>query len=677
MTNWGERCPDTRAKKLSYIQDKTCTAESCSLGFFAPSFAVNRCPAEYPYCGQAQGEYYCSNIQCEPNQHIEEGHCVDNSLTDCGIKGYDCASLVTGWKSGQCEFGACVVSACQDDYTLDNGTCKKNTVESCGKAQTNCQATVEGWQNGICENGACVVRECQFGYELDAGVCVPRLITSCGLEHVNCTTTVSGWRDGKCQAGKCQISACVNEYHLTQADQTLACEPNSTTSCGPSDQVAVSDCSAIANVRESSCVDGACVVKACQSGYHIYQNACEADTVENCGSHGAGCDGTCDEGVCHACTNDMTRCEMTIEDDPVTGIHNLAVYRSQTCVDQQWQEAVPCQNGYICDEAGKTCVDPNDEELSSFFCDDEDQLRACKAYGDTTYYVVCFGGVTPQACVGDTSVCMVDGKDGCVDVPDCSEKGVGYIPDASGHCVCDVEHGFTPSESGLGCIESCENGTKRCSSEGAVQACYDNFWESTMTCGSDEICREDDSYYYCAATCTEEASLCKNIDYNYDEDTGEYQLIYAVLSCQTDHYLGFTKLCADGCNEDKTDCKEATVVDEICLGHEEEEEAWFCKMDGDTAYRVVCQNGISKKDDASHFGTMSCTAEGMICIQATSDAYCAVCSQTDVSQCKETIPENAHHVCAVEGWENVCSWECDDGWIKDESINGCVASTDG
>lgn len=606
MTNWGDPCPEKRSQKLSYIKDPSCTAESCALGYYAASFAINQCPADYPHCAQEAGTYFCTDIKCASNQHIEGTTCVDNSIEHCGAQNYACSDHIEGWQSGSCSDGTCMLESCKSDYMLVDGSCVLSTPESCGKDATNCTQTIRGWQNGKCNQGVCMLEQCQSDYVLSEGVCVPNTATACGKDEINCVATVNAWDDGVCQNGICTVSKCLSGHHLMQTNGSFACEKNEVTACGPSDDVNVADCTTLPNIEQSACVAGQCVISSCKPDFHLYENTCEADSEAHCGQHDSTCDGTCIQGRCTQCTNDETSCSVEVTSSE-SGTHNEAVYMIKKCADSQWQPSEPCPNGWICDETGKSCVDPN-EAITTPACADTTDYTVCSTFNGMPYYSVCLTDGTSTACVGDTPYCNI--HNGCVAPQECLAEG--QLQDGNGGCKCDEANGYKQLENDLDdtlyCIKPCgEDGTRRCNAEGIIEYCADDLWEQFMTCS--EACREENPYYYCATTCEPEATLCSQI---YDEN---FATIYIEMNCQTDGYFGSAKLCADGCAEDGKTCKAAIT----------------CNTDGGA---ILGNDGVCICDDINNYYGDPDPVDGS-CKKCPDDGY-PILGTTSSCACEDT-----------------------------------------
>ena len=137
--------------------------------------------------------------------------------------------------------------------------------------------------------------------------------------------------------------------------------------------------------------------------------------------------------------------------------------------------------------------------------------------------------------------------------------------------------------------------------------------------------------------------------------------IVAVGCINTDHI--FTA--ATGSEAAK--CESAQTGDEYC---DAGETSYACKTINAHSWRVVCEDGTSKPGE---MGTVDCTAQGMLCTETINDAYCAICTEDNVSLCTESIPANAKHICEM-GFVPSCGWECEPGFVLNSNEDGCVGS---
>ena len=248
-----------------------------------------------------------------------------------------------------------------------------------------------------------------------------------------------------------------------------------------------------------------------------------------------------------------------------------------------------------------------------------------------------------------------DGIGGCTEAPSCEGDGETIV---DGNCVCDAASNY------YGEVGACV----LCSGDGKIikdNACIcdaDNKYYGDDTCslceGDGKIIKDNacicdaDNKYYGDDTC----SLC--------EGDGKIIKDNACICDADNHYVDNGE---GGCQLE---------ADPYCVGHETDEEAWFCKNIDGADYRVICKNGYHVTEGT--YSTVNCSAENQICVLGTGDAYCAVCSAEDVSKCTEEIPAHAKHICDDSGWVAACAWECEDGWKFDneEDPTGCVEDAD-
>ena len=143
------------------------------------------------------------------------------------------------------------------------------------------------WIPQICASGRCSEDQgclasdpsCEEGQ----GICIK--IPQIGSLQVNCSD--NHWMTKYCPSGwVCHNNVCTDESAIAY-DCDEICD--------------------IPNASKLSCDTGECILKSCNTGYHVYQNACEKDDLTNCGEHGNACtvDGkskatsvSCESGYC-------------------------------------------------------------------------------------------------------------------------------------------------------------------------------------------------------------------------------------------------------------------------------------------------------------------------------------------------------------------------------------------
>ena len=325
------------------------------LWLLASLLFVSGCTSDDASSGKDSGGD-AGNIVCESGEHVYADDCEADSLASCGSHDNDCTKLA-GWKAGDCTGGKCVASECADGYDLKDGVCasgnassecgegkhshesacEDDSLENCGGHGNDCTKE-EGWKAGDCTGGKCVASECADGYELKDGACVSGTAapTECeagkhafdeGCEddsdencgsHGNKCSELEGWKAGACTEGKCVATECAADYELK---------------------------------------DGKCEAAGseCEAGKHAFDDGCEDDSDENCGSHGNKCAelegwkaGACTEGKCVA-----SECAADYELKDGKCVSTTAV----GCTVDQYEQGGKCVDNTLenCGKQGNDC----------------------------------------------------------------------------------------------------------------------------------------------------------------------------------------------------------------------------------------------------------------------------------------------------------------------------------
>ncbi|MBR4984949.1 MAG: hypothetical protein IKY83_04335 [Proteobacteria bacterium] len=307
-------CNTANHAKSGICQSGTCKITSCAAGYHLTNKgnceldSATACPN-----GMATGTVNCNTIdpytksgnctngycvatECQSNAHLKNGACIADTTTNCGASETNCTSLA-GWKTGTCENGKCVASTCKSGYCLNTlqGLCTNaQSSTTCGTNGGACQSCS---QKQVCSAGSCVDKQCEGNICNQTQASDETLIckndnTHCGSECMNCNTFTNNATAGTCNAnGACQVTKCKTGYHT----YNNACEQDSLTNCGAHG----TKCDK-ANATNTVCSNGVCQATTCKTNYHIYAGACEADSLTNCGAHGHACTNvqTCSVGDC-------------------------------------------------------------------------------------------------------------------------------------------------------------------------------------------------------------------------------------------------------------------------------------------------------------------------------------------------------------------------------------------
>ena len=306
---------DTKCEYNEFCKDGKCTISSCNGN---QCLWNNNCINQDEHCGTQCVNCNTSNLAaagtcqagtckitaCIAGYHLANGVCQIDSATACpngSANGtVNCNTLDAYTKTGICVEAKCQATSCQPNAHLKDGKCIADTPQKCGASEINC-TTKASWQSGKCENGNCIATTCKSGYCVNSlsGQCTnEQSISACGIDGGACQSCNQAQ---VCSAGKCIAKQCDgNVCNQSNNPETLNCK-NDNTHCGSGCQ----NCNTFTNhAKTGNCLaDGTCQVSACETGYHIYNNACEEDSITNCGAHGSKCNAAnasneCKNGVC-------------------------------------------------------------------------------------------------------------------------------------------------------------------------------------------------------------------------------------------------------------------------------------------------------------------------------------------------------------------------------------------
>lgn len=290
---------------------KTCTSTTGTPTCASATCGVSSCTAPYGNC--ETGSSSCStNTSSDP--------------LNCGGCGITC---VTPNATPRCSGSKCLVASCAEGYRDCNGLasdgCEVNittSLDHCGKCGDSCYPSSGV---GQCTSGLCIITSCTEGYaDCDgnaANGCEVHLKTdvqNCGKCASVCS---SAHGSPSCSAGACKL-ACASGYGDCNNSVADGCETNTT-----ADALNCGSCSktcAPANAT-GSCVNSACIIASCSSGFgncdNAYDNGCEINLPTNanfCGSCTTSCndDGgaaTCASGTCGiTCDDNYANCDKNL-----------------------------------------------------------------------------------------------------------------------------------------------------------------------------------------------------------------------------------------------------------------------------------------------------------------------------------------------------------------------------
>lgn len=318
LTGWKEgkcenrRCIATSCKFGHHLSNSECVpdSETCCGESCVP------CVGDTPLCSNGTCKSRCEDdlITCPDDAGQKTCANTNESLLHCGNCNNPCApksEMHPHATEVKCDGGHCIATQCEDGYHRYDGNCEKDTAEHCGSHGASCATPGNGWIAGDCINKQCVATQCDSAtHWLDENnVCAGNSNDHCG--------SAEGCVPGTfCSQGQCK-SAC-NEPIETTCANTAANSKYcanlsvSMTDCG--------DCGApcapasIPNSLIVKCENG-CKAERCENGYHVYNDACEPDDVDNCGSHGIACDALNAKNTCELNAKGKYACAKTCNDE--------------------------------------------------------------------------------------------------------------------------------------------------------------------------------------------------------------------------------------------------------------------------------------------------------------------------------------------------------------------------
>ena len=307
---------------------------------------------------------------CQANMIDCYGVCVnpDNNLAFCGSTALNGVCTMNycpdmeGWRDGSCTHGKCQVSECILGYHIAEDAdgshlCEADSAEVCGTGLTDCNL-LPHVRDVVCERGMCIVKSCEDGFTRYDNECIEYVADSCaGVQcgpHAQCDETTHLC---KCEPGYVD---CNGECYDLQT---------SASHCGSCDKLCTTD--KISHSAALACVEGECVVSACEEGYHVELGRCTSNTCVNgttdcVHSNGIGQVRTCVDGewgdwvVCDkvSCNNDIENCGVC-----KNGAELCENNVTKTCENGSWQNPVECNAGilphgseFACDTNNSKCV---------------------------------------------------------------------------------------------------------------------------------------------------------------------------------------------------------------------------------------------------------------------------------------------------------------------------------
>ncbi len=224
----------------------------------------------------------------------------------------------------------CIASS----YHEYDESCEYDSWFHCGTHDVNCKSQIANWHDGSCWSKTCHVSECENGYvpssdgkscvcsnnaHLYSGSCEADSVDNCGTHGTSCASEIQNWQNGECREKHCAVTECANGFVPSEDSSACICSPQTHHRVGDGCEAdSVDNCGThgtscageIQNWQSGECQEKHCVVTACANGFepsqssdacicpdnaHLFGESCESDAVEHCGAH----DVQCNSSIAH------------------------------------------------------------------------------------------------------------------------------------------------------------------------------------------------------------------------------------------------------------------------------------------------------------------------------------------------------------------------------------------
>ena len=542
------------------------------------------CGAKCKDKGKSMVCYYgdCRESPCETdqNQCYFKGQCI-NETKHCGENCIDCVSEGEFAKQADCiaegdNPGTCVTTECLEGFHLyydDNHVpkCAKNTPESCGDTKSgtvqNCKELNEHSEDIVCnDDGTCTIMTCEPGYHLnnDQNKCVENTDNQCGSDDNQCSTDMfNNSKSVICDTdnGVCKLESCNPGYHTYNGQ----CEANTIDNCGTHGNICKT--ADFTGSTDITCtVEGKCVATACtvsnslmnivtgKTGYHIYDGKCEENSEDNCGSHDKRCTTSDVPGSSKVlCIPQVGMCLPALCN---TNFHGYVSESSITC------EADNLNN---CGAHDYVCNASNVPNGTAFGCSNGKCIATQCASGTHLYDNQCEANSNTNCGAHNTKCTAGTGESGKT----CNT--------ATGKCIATgCNSGYHYYDGG------CEaNSDTHCGANG--RACKAGTGENTRTCSTDGVCTFNgctSGYHSYGTGCEKNDNTnCGAHNRACKAGTGE-----AARSCSTDGVCAFNG-CTSGYHSYGTGCEQNDNTN--CGAHDR-----ACKAGTGEAARSCSTDGL-------------------------------------------------------------------------------------
>lgn len=262
----------------------------------------NNCGAIGKVCAYPNGQGSCVNGQCTTTScnagfQLVNGICtsmdITSDLNNCGAVGNKCTFPLG---NGVCLKSTCTYTSCTGNYALVNGVCSAVSTSSdpknCGFVGNVCPSYANSAGAAVCTNGQCSA-VCNNGYAFDSVYNYCRQVTNdplhwlvskklCSMTHRwlffffsgscynNCAANIPNSAATSCVNSACIVTSCQTGYNLVNNQCAPINVVNDVNNCGKTGNV----CSFLPLGATGQCSAGQCVYNTCPSGWRIQANTC-------------------------------------------------------------------------------------------------------------------------------------------------------------------------------------------------------------------------------------------------------------------------------------------------------------------------------------------------------------------------------------------------------------------
>ena len=582
-----------------------CQASSCITGYHLVKGNPDYCEADTTeICGNQMRNCsviakstatecvagHCRALECENNLYAYDDSCIEIQVVQCGA--VQCRPhQICNPETLTCD--------CEPGYTDCYGDCFDLTSNAyhCGACNTICQRQIPNGQNQ-CTNSTCTYKcdsgyqydettksceqqaiTCHTGYHPNGSECEPDSLENCGKHGRSCDVENAL---NTCNQGKCEFE-CDPGYHKDEN----RCAPDSVddctdgeTRCDENHSPQICEGGAWNACSPHICDENMCI--ECANNQHIYDGACEDDSIEHCGSHETQCSApehgtaTCTNATCDfTCDGDYTKSgSICIESSSYCASSNATRCvnsgtsgKMQKCTDNKWIDQEPCSSSHSCNSSGTACGECTDNSKQCSGRTPQICTKgAWQANGSCTDAQICKDG-SCQKCGSDQhvyeNICEDDSTSNCgAHDNTCRKPANGYSDCING--VCDYFcNGNGYYFDGTNCVRDesyCDyDNTLLCENDGTtgkLYRCYDHEWEYEDTCSNKYSCKrygaecgdcingETRCNYTMPQTCKngewKDDSSCSTECIKNSYDVTDHGDICVATSCKSSYMVGIT-----------------------------------------------------------------------------------------------------------------------------------------